>query len=919
MSLQEPTEKPSGATTFTERHLPIPSGLVPAFILGLGALLFHSGANTGVLPRPLLIGLSAALLYLTSVFLDRRVLLIALTIYAISFPLLPNETFETARILMFSLALAGFTRAKPNVPPFLVLFALWLIYLIIITTIPELIDIGSVASVIPASFADLIIGVTVETFAILIIGMLLFSRAVNDLFGRRIQPVSSDVFFVHVVTFTVTFCTACLAAALIRVTGQPFGDAVNLLLERPLATLTLACGMMVIPSLIGFSLSRGLKDFLLLITATAEKDHPLILPKSRLLPLAELIAVVREVELLFSKQSAQLRRSQDDARELRLQARAEEEQIAERELQAKNLVKLMNSAPWGMLACSANGYIIAANVVLGELLNLEIHDLQGKHFTHVESKHPWWKEISALLLASSKEFQKLLWHEPQTQYSSTVDQRYLELVLQVTPSTEITVNEYVNLEAVSSADTALLLFARPVPDLREFQLQLFNPSGLEVLGGQAAEFQKQLKGQLSSVVGNISIITGILSELRDGSGAPFEQTDVGLEISDALRDIGAVARGAVEDLQNIEEHHLADTSDAVTLNVGETLRDLLHYFFGLLREGTIPALNVVPEFAGTPDPNSASKPGSKQPGQIHISINPNEGAKFFAYLLAFLKAIKPKAREISLSVGYEKISSDMIHIIPGSLAGQYARIVLHHHGQSLTANMMTGKLHRLKGSQNPQAFIELTLALLHLQVGRLGGFISIQSTAVKGTTVTIYLPVKAGAQLSLAQRPHRSQKHFMRKRFSDTQNTGREALLVTSDAHGGVTTATAMLRHLGYNVKTRRPEHLSEELSSSVEFSGSGFNPTIGSDDVLVGDGESSSLENSIGEVDLLLVDVETANPASITIIHQFERQYPDAAILLLIDSQEKAQSLFSDWAILSKPYDVEQLKLAIKEAISRA
>ncbi len=878
----------------TKARKPRFGGLGPALALSIVAIA--SSWYAGRVGSGVLHSFSALLIYLNVLITPGLASLLGILLFSVaSIVSSPEAAPNIVRIAVFSLMLEASMRDKRTIPPFLVLIILWSAF----------IALGSFPAVSKFGFAkidgDLFRQIFIELLGVLgaTLLRLRYDAAQSQTSGKR--GLDTKTFFVHVVGLAVLLGVLCACAGLMASSGSSFDSIVKQLLQKPHQLIASSAIVVMIATAAGLFLAMIIGNFIRHLHAIISPDGNFSTAPT-ILPLLEFDRIVKQLVARVRKTTEESRKAERTISELRRISQHKEEVIRERELSALNMMKLMDGAPWGAVSCSANGLIITANKTFGDIINVPHTSLPGEHISKLDTPHPWCKEMHRLLVWGCRDYSKLLQQGPVHHFASSVDKHYLDCSLRITRAVS-------GEGAVCASDVAITLFVRKLPDVRNFQLTLLAPSGFDLVGSQTNEFVKQLRNRNSSIVSRLSMLDSLLNKPHGTSGWIMRQTEIGTEMLVQLNELSNLARETEDELANFEEILSPRENDIEEFPVHTNLSHAINYLFDLLALEDRDRVKI-------------SKTELEQaPGKNDVSViaSRTEMNKFVAYFLAMTKHLHTKAPAIEIDVAYEQIDAHAAKIIPGSQPGDYARITLMHAGQSLTANMMTSKFSYLDPSSRIRGDSEVALSLLNMQVSRLNGFVSVQSTASKGTIVTIYIPVIArdSEREPAPENAAKSKKHFRRKRFDDLSAAGNSAIVVGTDSQ--VTAAVEnLLKHLEYECKVINPATTTLDGGRAVGFGGSGFGEGTSTD--VLGDAEQPKDETSqsLAGADLLIINLEGDLSQALNLIHRLEERTEHAATLLVADPSPKIEQAFGDWALLRKPIDLAGLEGAIKEAKSR-
>ena len=198
----------------------------------------------------------------------------------------------------------------------------------------------------------------------------------------------------------------------------------------------------------------------------------------------------------------------------------------------------------------------------------------------------------------------------------------------------------------------------------------------------------------------------------------------------------------------------------------------------------------------------------------------------------------------------------------------------------------------------------------------MAGFVSLQSSSARGTTITIYLPINRAQRDAAAEASRSQQKRgAMETEFNFTEQTTNEVLVVTENEQT-ISALASMLRHLGYQGLALHPGTVQDDLGERLDFGGTGFGALdgIGPQDSLFGGGSKSGTDYH--KFGLVLLDAEQTPHELSTVLRLLKQNVPQATTLLMTGQNTELNGNLGMYPQLRKPFDVQSLDLALKEAL---
>ncbi|OVE79830.1 hypothetical protein BVY02_02140, partial [bacterium J17] len=295
-------------------------------------------------------------------------------------------------------------------------------------------------------------------------------------------------------------------------------------------------------------------------------------------------------------------------------------------------------------------------------------------------------------------------------------------------------------------------------------------------------------------------------------------------------------------------------------------------------------------------------------GSVKIELSERDLTPLIAYLLDTLRHIALKGHSIEITVDHEDIGSGTANIIPGSFPGTYARVEICHPGLSITENMVSRDIKNSNAiDEKYEDSLETTILFLTAQVRRLRGFISLQRSNVKGTTLTIYVPTTQGSRTRLPVAVRR--KKIDEQKVLAKSNQQSRVLLIGSDSHMVSPIATAF-QLLGFQTEIELPEDVMGELDSPLGFEGSGFGEEDSSCEIdFLADSILAGGKGEDSDAKIVVLQAELDNEITLALINQLNRENKQAKKILVVDPKQTIGEEFASWTKINADCSIEQLK----------
>jgi hypothetical protein len=717
--------------------------LTQGVILALATLLliFYASKNGSAI----LFSITGVCAYLAALLSSNRTRMLVPVALIFAMLTLPVSVLETVRIALFGASLSLVPKRRVSASSVFALFTLWTIYLNNRYLLGLL---GfSLPFAIPVTVHDLTVAFF-EVFGLLIVLLLIWSKRFPALLGRTAGEIELSAVVFTLLLLSSLCATALTTTGALYQNGQTLEQLVGLNTRNAAPFLLLALGGLIIPIALSIALSNLLKDFtskleFLLTSGGGAISTPRI---------RDFLKVISRGRELIDSFDQQIRSAELTVKNQAIQFEERERELRGQTLDAQNIAKALALSPVGFLALTGSGAIISSNLTFCTQFNLEdLQDLVGEHFSCLTPKPnmPLKKEALSTFVAGVIADQNELSKGVPLETSLSIDEEtFAQVSLYLVEGDLLPVDQKRISPQIRPSNITLLIFTQIRDDSRPFILRQLAPTSLELLAIQSVESLREIHNQIESAQSKVFLSNdklAVLSQLSaDELEAELRIVDRGTK--ELLTDVRTLAevilkRTRVTPLSKEESQNVAIEK----INLTQHFERLLKLFDEL--SGQVVATEFIP-------PALSREDGSEFFQQVTIQAADRLFSRFSSILLATLSAIAKRVpgEKIQLTLGSEQIGTGTSALFRGSHPGRYARIVINHSGQSVTANMMPESVTRLGDPDKLADSLEGILALLSYHVERLHGFFSIQSSPVKGTHLTIYLPEDPRA-LDLTSKP----------------------------------------------------------------------------------------------------------------------------------------------------------------------
>jgi len=853
--------------------------------------------------------LSPIFVYASALWLSGVFTLGVIIFYSLLSFVFPESTLHLIRVDFFAVLLMISALSLYRIPAFLLVSTAWIILLIGLNS--ELSIASQILSSEPLYPA---LNALMEVSAILLLGIYSYSRGLGWALNRKRQIYTLTGLYCHVpvaaaLLFYMTFRAAHSYINNFKI--SPTISAQAPAIQTSEAIVVLAC--LWIPMIAGFLLSLISLHFVKFIVELLQSRSLARFGNDTRSALLEFTQGLDLLQSYLESSAQTVRVAEKTNKELSSQFNQKISDIKNLQAQINADRKLLDSSPWGIISVTANGIIREVNSTVSKLIGNDYNNLIGKHFRTINPTGTWSKEIHTLISLACSKYKDIT--QPQLKHrSSTINDLALEIIICPSTLSEKTdASEAVN---VLPSEAVITLFMRETIDLGEQALELLSPTPHDAAAYRAIEFCKEANNQLSVALQALTRLRTFVSNHRQVFESLKEQNEQVVDFLHNSENLDRTLHSLFTASGNLNVNVLAMNAQDGEINLSKSLQggtsllnELLCIDDPILLQKTSACSS---DLNGTVIGDVLK---SQDLPEITITANPHNAMQWCNFYTALLATLSSKASNIKTTIGYETIGSSTANLIPGSTSGKFARIVITHPGQSLMSAVRTDNLIERVTGDNLKPDPDTILAFLMLQTKRLGGFMSAQSNSTKGTSISIYLPVKPRTnqnQIETLAKKNRKQK-TAESLISDSKNA-----LIVSSSTAVTDPLTNTLKELGYDIKISAPQILLADFESPTELQGLGFeekttNNNSSSDETRTTNDELETLAKNF---DLVVVDVEFANSATMYLITELQKLHPNAATFLVTSSDSQETNLFSEWLTLNKPLDTTAVKDCLQKIL---
>ena len=842
-------------------------------------------------PLTIATNIASALLYMMAIAFPLTQTLVGLLIFSAS-SLHDNATIINAiRIIVFSLLFSFLPSLNRPPSPFIALATFWLAILCAL-----MFNLISLENLGTTSLPQLLSGIYIEIAIILLASIALKLLTTNRLSKKSCVINTSKALLLHMVGLPTI-----ISIPLIVKTVQSLSDL-------PISGTNLQSDLTVIC----FSLFS-----LILITIASARLINLCVQTSLTSIVHASTSSTRESpsisENLLTEDILQhINMAQKDIQELKSTNSRNNYLLAsalrklKRKSDALNFIRirykrtqtLANSLPEGMLLLSEKGYIIECNKILCQLLEIRYKDIKGKHFSYLKGAHIWSKELAQAIDATYLELSKKSNPKPWRTASSGYQNHFLEIVAVALKPLDRPQAESGSKHVESNISVAL--FVQKKPDLRSFIMHNLLPNRVAILGSSVIAFNRKLHLTLEQLLTELNSLIPPWA-LNEGQFSPKTAQVAITTLRKGLEDQCMSLGDIVADIDTQLGSEFS--SEKTLVNLTESLVNSLELFMAYKGEYEKPIVQNVTTSSGETQLAISSYTSLRRvEGDVFLLVIEDELSRLLGQIIALLCYLECRSREIVTTICYETLSADSCRILQAARPGTYVRLSLNLSSKGLADKLSRRPSSSVKLASSRYYIADSVIELISMQLKRMGGFFTIQSSNTKGATMTFYLPHDEEAEKSkIRTRPEEEIADELH--HTDSQKTSSLSVLVVGHKDQKMVQFQESLVANNCRVTIQPLGELLSKFEKADLSSGQGFDQSSTTED----ENDNTLLFARTSNFDIVFLELPEKDIRT-RLLYQFLRnELSNINTVILASPHEPLEELRS-WARFNYPIPLHQL-----------
>ncbi|MFM1847281.1 MAG: hypothetical protein RL417_755 [Pseudomonadota bacterium] len=405
--------------------------------------------------------------------------------------------------------------------------------------------------------------------------------------------------------------------------------------------------------------------------------------------------------------------------------------------------------------------------------------------------------------------------------------------------------------AMSAGPDCAIITLKDITDRRTVEAHLLQAQRLGSLGDLVGGIAHAFNNSLTTIIGRASF-----ARASGEHTAAIEALD---EIVSAAAHAGALVRqlrALSEEGPNLMADH--DLNKVVGARV-----ELLH--------------NIVGE--------NYTLTFSPAPEGIAVECDPNLLAQAITNIVLNARdAYNGKTGTIELSLATETLDADVSDLFVGARPGDFARIRVKDTGFGMSPETLARAFDPLFSTKRSKGNSGLGLSIVYSIIRAHDGFLAAESHPEKGTTITLYLPLRAIVATDAAPVSASAGSNELPS-IEGLRSAGRETILVVEDEKQVRELVATMLEKLGYDV-------------------------------VSCANGAEALERFHEREFDLILLDMIMPRMNGSEVIASIKESGRTTQWLMMTGYGYSPEGVDADTPVIPKPFDIVSLGRAVKEVL---
>lgn len=492
----------------------------------------------------------------------------------------------------------------------------------------------------------------------------------------------------------------------------------------------------------------------------------------------------------------------------------------------------------GICALNKNGTISFVNRRFLKLVEANNRDALGKNINALAMNPALLKEINQVLLQS---FEKGPRRSECKIKQTNGNLRFYQIESQL-PSNN-------NQSAINSDPDGVILTVEEITDRRTIESHLLISQKASSLGKMVGGMAHEFNNALTTIAGEAGVAINNPADQDKLKVALSKISDITQKAGDTVRQLLKFAdnkplQSEVRDLNQL----LSEKLDLLKKLVGED--------FEICFEG----------------PKNANQ-------KIRIDCDENLLVQALANLIQNSKESYNGPGKIVISLDCETIDDEVSALTIGAKAGVYARLRVKDFGFGMNRDILARAFDPLFSTKTSRGHSGLGLSIVHSIARAHDGFLTAESHPGKGTTISIYIPLKDSNQKDQLE-----PTVAFDQRIADIAGN-QESILIVEDESTVREMLVSMLSSLNYKV-------------------------------ISCDNGEAALNESKKNKFDLILVDMIMPKMRGLDLIKEIKNIDSQTKTMLMTGYGAHVDQHKAACSVIYKPFDMQSLGRAVKDII---
>ncbi|MBX7137424.1 MAG: response regulator [Oligoflexia bacterium] len=498
----------------------------------------------------------------------------------------------------------------------------------------------------------------------------------------------------------------------------------------------------------------------------------------------------------------------------------------------------------GVCAIDTTGTVTYANRKLRTILNLPEGEITGRNIASLGINPEILKPILELV-----------------ETTRTVGARTVEFKLNQLPDKlrffELCSSrpESFDDSSISSGPDSVILTVQDITDKRTVEGQLLQAQKVrsigEVIGGIAHSFNNSL----TTIIGHASYA---------------RHTPDQAEVQQCLNKILGAAKSAGDLVRKLMDFAQGKPDEIKQVDLTDVLTS---------------RLELIKRMAGENYEIKLAHSGQKMPVECDVNLMLQALTNL---VLNAKESYNGKPGEIEIVLDQEELDQNVAYLHSGAHAGRFVRIRVRDHGQGMSREILARAFDPLFSTRSASGHSGLGLSMVFAIVRAHDGFLAAESHPEKGTTITLYLPLKEDARIDSLAAESKAGSMNDTKEINSTLRGNRQKILVVEDEPTVRELIAKMLATLGYNVSS-------------------------------CSNGQDALKQQHSEDFDLVLVDMIMPKMNGTELISKLKASDSSVRTLVMTGYGLNPPGGDPSETVIPKPFDLQTLAKAVKQALASA